>query len=224
MLAKFILQQLYICRRKLTYGAYAQPVQSFGGVSAHIEQVLHLKGKDDVPIIFAGNNGGGVGFFIVTAQLCKNFVEADPHRNGEPRFVINPFPYHIRKGLAVGGKKVKAVCYIQPAFVNAERLHKVGVIVVDAVDDFAEIFVAFPLRRKNYKVGTEFFCRLYGLCGFYAVSFCRLVFGKNNAVAVFAASAHRDGFVPQFGIWQQRNGCVKTVAVAVENYAVFIKL
>ena len=53
----------------------------------HKEQVRDGQGPDDGLPVGGGDDGGGVRFFVVTAQLGEHFIIGDPHGDGQTQLV-----------------------------------------------------------------------------------------------------------------------------------------
>ena len=109
---------------------------------------------------------------------------------------------------------------IQPAFVDAEGLHQIGVFPVDPVDTAGIVPVLVVVCGEEDQVGTFLPGLPDGFGGFDAKGLGRFVLGQDNAVAAFRVAADRHRKVAQLRVVQQLHRGVKTVQIAVEDDAV----
>ena len=110
--------------------------------------------------------------------------------------------------------------HVQPALVNAEGLHQVGVLVVDLVDLPGVLVVQAVVRRQEHQAGALLFGLPDSLRRLDAIFFRGLVFGQNDAVAGRGVPADRRGDLPQIRVAQQLHRGVKAVQVTVQNHPV----
>ena len=80
LLAHHFLQHGSVGVCQLTDGLNAVPVQDALRCPPHKEQVRDGQGPDDGLPVGGGDDGGGVRFFVVTAQLGEHFIIGDPPR------------------------------------------------------------------------------------------------------------------------------------------------
>ena len=71
-------------------GAHPHPLQGLRRRPAHVQQVGHRQGPHQPLVIVPADPGGGVRLFIVAAQLGKNLVEGDAHRDGQTELLAHP--------------------------------------------------------------------------------------------------------------------------------------
>ena len=116
------LQCFLLAGGQLADGFDAVLSQQLLSRAAYIQQVPHRQWPDDGAPVFPGNNGGGVRFFIIAAQLGKDLVEADADRQGQSQLPFHPLPDGVRQRLGVPAEQVEGVGHVQPAFVDAEGL------------------------------------------------------------------------------------------------------
>ena len=136
----------------------------------------HRQGPDDRPPVFPGNNGGGVRLFIVTAQLCKDLVEADTYGQGQPQLPFHPLPDGIRQCLGVPAEQVEGVGHVQPAFVDAEGLRQIGIFVINGIDLVGIFPIQLVMGGKQHQIGAFLLGLPDGLGGFDSALLGRLVF------------------------------------------------
>ena len=185
----------------------------------HVEQRAHRQRPDDPAEVFAGDDGGGVGLFVVAAELGERLVEADPHRHGEPQLLPHG-PADLVGDLRPRPEEVLAARHVKPRLVDAERLDLVGVALVDLVDQPGVFDVLPPVGRHEGEAGAFALCLPDRLGGGHAEFFGPLVFGEDDAVTAFRVAAHRHRHLFQLGAQERLHRGVKGVAVAVQDHAV----
>ena len=219
-LAQRAFQHRRVGGGQLADGVDAQPVQLVLHPPAHIEQRRGGHGPDQLAVVQPGDHRHGVGLFVVAAQLGEHLVEAHPHRDGQAGLLLDALAQQMSQGPGTGGKEGIAARNVQPAFVDAEGLHQIGILIVYCVDDFTIMQVFFAAGGQQYQVGAFAQGLPDGFGGGDAEDFGGLVFGQNDAVAGFGIAADGHGLVPQVGMVQQFHRGIKAVAVAVQHPAV----
>ena len=53
------------------------------------------QGVEDAFPVLTGDEGGGVGLFVIAAHLGENLVVGNADGNGNSDFLFNTFPYHV---------------------------------------------------------------------------------------------------------------------------------
>ena len=202
---------------QLADGADAQLPEGLGRRPAHIEQVAHGQGPDDFPEVVPVDHRGGVRLFIVAAQLGEHLVEGHPHRDGQAEAAAHLLPQPVGQGPGVAPEQVEGAGDIQPALVNAEGLHQIGVLLIEAVDLPGEVPVPPVVGGEEDQAGTFALGLPDGLGGLDPEGLGRLVFGQDNAMAAVGVAAHRHRPVAQLGPVQQLHRGVKAVQIAVKN-------
>ena len=162
---------------QLPDGVYAVLMQQLPGGTAHIQQIAHRQGPDDALPVFPGDHRGGVRLLVVAAQLGKDLVEADAHGEGQPQFFLNAPPKRVRQCPGVAAEQMEGVGDIQPALVDAEGLHQVGVFVIDGVDFFGIYPVQIVMGRQQHQVRAFFLSLPDGFGRLNAKPFGGLVLG-----------------------------------------------
>ena len=109
---------------------------------------------------------------------------------------------------------------IQPAFVDAEGLHQIGVLPVDGVDPAGVVGVQAVVGRQQYQVGALLLGLPHRLRRLDAHPLGGLVLGQNDAVAGGGVAADGYRYVLQRRLVQQLHRREKAVQVAVEDDAV----
>ena len=205
---------------QFTDGIDTVSVQNLGGSAAYKKKIADGKGIDDLFPVFAGNKGGSIGLFVVAAQFGKDFVERNTHRKSEAQFSAYPVSDLICHLDGISAEKMAAARNIQPAFVNAKGLHKVGILGVDGVDFLGVNMVEVVVGRKKHQIGALLFGLPDGFCRGYAALFGELVFGKDNAVAGGGVAADGHGNILQIGAGKKFYGGIETVEVTVKHDAI----
>ena len=191
------LQRLPWEGRQLADGFHPVLSQQLLGGAAHPQQVAHRQGPHDVLPVVPADDGGGVGLFVVAAQLGEDLVEANAHRDGQPQLLPQPVAQLVGDGLAVAAEQVHAAGDVQPALVDAEGLHQVGILAVDGVDLPAVLLIQPVMGRQGDEVGRLPLGLPDGLRRFHAQALGGLVLGQHDAVAGLRVAAHRHRHVTQ---------------------------
>ena len=181
----------------------------------HKEQVRDGQGPDDGLPVGGGDDGGGVRFFIVTAQLGEHFIIGDPHGDGQTQLCPDDLPQLIRQLPSILAKEVQGTRHVQPALINAEGLHQVGVALIDTVDQLGIVAVLVMVGGEEDQVGTLFPCLPDGFGGLDLEVLGGLVLGQDDAVAGGGVAADRHRFLPQLRMLQQLYRGEKAVQITV---------
>ena len=116
---------------------------------AYIQQISHRQGPDNRAEIFSGDLGGGIGFAIVAAQFGKYLVEGHSNGNGDTQFTANSSAYGIGQRHRIAAEQMYRAGHIQPALVNAEGFHQIGVLLIDGVDPFGHFRILFVMGGEK---------------------------------------------------------------------------
>ena len=164
-----------------------------------------------------GDDGGGIGLAVVTAQLGKDLVEADAHGEGEPQLPPHPRPDRVGDSSGVPAEEVHAAGDIQPALVDTEGLHQVGVLPVDVVHQPGELSIELMVGREEHQVRTLLPCLPNGFRSFDAKALGGFVFRQNDALPAcrVAADGHRP--FPQVRPGEELHRGVEAVEVTVQD-------
>ena len=109
---------------------------------------------------------------------------------------------------------------VQPALIDAEGLHQVGVLAVDAVDARARGAVSFVGGRQQHQLGALAPGLPDGLRRLDAQPLGGLVLGQNDTMAGGGVAADSGGDVPQIGVAQQLHRGKKAVQVTVQDHPI----
>ena len=195
-------------------------MQQLRGGAAHEQHAFHRQGKEDVPVVVAGDHRGRVRFFVVAAQLGKDLVEGHAHRDGQAQFLPNAAAQLVSDVLA-RAEEVLAAGHVQPALVDAEGLDLVGILGVDGVDAAAVLAVEVSGRADEGEVRAFFERLIDGFGRLDPVLFRLFVFGQDDAVPAGRVAAHRHGHVAQLGPVDAFDRGKVVVAVTVQYDPVF---
>ena len=219
-LAHELLQHLRLAGGQLADGLHAELGQRALCGAAHEQQVAHRQGPHYVPPVLTRDDGGGVGLFVVAAQLGEHLVEGYAHGDGQSQLLPEPGADAVRQLPGVAAEQVEAAGDVQPALIDAEGLHQVGVLAVDGVDPAGVVGIQAVVGRQQYQVGTLLPGLPHRLRRLDAHFLGRLVFRQNDAVAGGGVAADGHRHVLQRRFFQQLHRREKAVQVAVENDAV----
>ena len=124
----------------------------------------------------------------------------------------------IGDGHRISTEEMHAAGDIQPALVDAEGLHQVGVLPVDGVDPPGILAVKMVMGRQQNQGGALLLGLPDGLGGLDAVFLGVLVLGQDDAVAGggIAADGHRQ--IQQLRMAQQLHRGEKAVQITVQDH------
>ena len=123
----------------------------------------------------------------------------------------------VRQGLGVPAEEVEGVGDIQPALVDAEGLHQVGVLLIDGIDLLRDLPVQAVMWRQQHQSRALLPGLPDGLRRLDAELLGRLIFRQDDTVAGGGVPADSRGNVPQVRVAPQLHGGVKTVQIAVQD-------
>ena len=106
---------------------------------------------------------------------------------------------------------------VQPALVDAEGFHQIGVLLIELVYLAGELPVLVVVGGKENQPGTLFPGLPDGLRGLDTEGLGRLVFCQDDAVAAGRVAAHRHWEVAQLRVLQQLHRGVKAVQITVKD-------
>lgn len=215
--AEQVLEHCGAALRQLADGVDPILVQRFGNGFSYKQQRRYRQREYSFLPAVRGQDRGGVRLFVIAAQLGKDLVEGHAHGTGQPCFVPHHCADLVGNDFAVAAEQMHAPRDIQPAFVDAERFHKVSIATIDGVDLLGVCAVTLPMRRQKDETGTFPAGLPDGFRCDDAVSFGGLVFSQDNTVAGGGVAAYSHGFPAQLGILQQFHGGVKAIHIAVQN-------
>ena len=215
LLAQKVPKGLPVEPGQIPDGTHAVPFQRPPGGLTHKEQVAHRQRPQQVPEIFPRDDGGGVRLFVIAAHFGKDLVERHPHRYGQLQLLPNRTPDLVGQGPAVPAEQMQRAGHVQPALVDGEGLHQIGIALIDGVDLFG-IVPVLPMMGAQQRQVRAFPAGLPdGLGGLHAERLGAFVLGQNDPVAGFRVPAYRDRGRPQLRMLQQLHRGVKAVQIAV---------
>ncbi|MPN22784.1 hypothetical protein SDC9_170168 [bioreactor metagenome] len=174
-------QLAHIHGRQLPDGPHAKLRQGRLCGSSHKQQRLYRQRPHKVLPVLRGNHRGCVWLFVIAAQLCKHLVKADPHGHRQSQLLFHSGADLIRHGPPVSAQQVEGPGHIQPALVHTERLHQIGVLLINGVDPVGIFPVQVVMGRQQHQSGA-FFPRLPdGFRRDHAKFFRRFVLCQHNA-------------------------------------------
>ena len=199
LLAQQADQPLTAEGRQIADGAYAIFLEHLVGRTADKQEVRDRKGPDLGRYVRPGDDRGGVGFFHVAAQLGKDLVEGDAHRDGEALLPADHRPELVCNIPCVTAEEVHGAGDVQPALVDAEGLYQIGIALINGVDPSGDPAVLLMVGGKENEAGTLFPGLPDGLRRFDLEAFGRFVFCQDNAVPALRISAYGHRLVPEVG-------------------------
>ena len=217
MPAQQVEQALPVKAGQVPNGADAEFFHGLRRRTAHIQQISHRQGPDHLPEILPGDAGGGIRLFIVAAQLGKHFIKGDSHRDSQTELLAHPAADLIGQSRGISSEQVEGAGHIQPAFIDAEGLHQIGVVLVHPVDPPGKLPVHPVVGGKEHQVGALPFGLPNGLRRLDPELLGRLIFGQDDAMAALRVAAHRHGKMAQLRMVQQLHRGVKAIQIAVKN-------
>ena len=168
--------------------------------------------------MFPVYNSHSVRFFIVRAELCEHLVPRNAYAHRQPRFRVHTPTYLVGRfhGVWTG----KAVCYIEPALVYAERLAQVGILGIYLAHHRGIFRVSLKVRLNDFKLGAQLPRLPYGHAGLDPGAFCRFILCKHYAVAHFLRAANRKGLSLKLGLIQPLDARVARIYIRMKYHSV----
>ena len=185
-------QKFRIGGGKASDGANPQILQLHAHFPPYAEQISHRKFPDDFGNVFGKDHSGGVGLFIVTAQLCKDFVIGYADGDGDADLLFYLPAKAIRDSFSVPEQPL-ASGDVQPGFVDTEGFYEIGIIPINGVDAVADLLVLVVVRRDQQQVWTFLLCLPNGLRRLNPKGFGFFILCKNDSVALGGIARHRHG-------------------------------
>ena len=201
-------------------GVHAVVLQRGGGRPPHKEQGGDGQGPEQLLVVLPGDHRGGVRLFVVAAHLGEDLVEGYPHRYRQAQFLPQHPADLVGQGLGVSAEEVEGAGYIQPALVDGEGLHQVGVPLVHRVDPPGVVPVLPVVGGEEHQLRALAPGLPDGLGGLHLVPLGGLVLGQDDPVAGIWIAAHRHRSVPELRVVQQFHRGVKAVQITVQNHPV----
>ncbi len=200
-------------------GVQAVPPQGLFGAGAHQQQVRTGHVPDDLFHLPAAKLRNRVGLFVVAAQLGENFVKGHANGHGQAQLRLHPLADGFGNAPPIAKEQAAAV-HIQPALVQTEGLHPVGVVLVNLFGQLRKIGIALMMGRHQLEARALAHGLPDGLGGLHAFGLGKHIFRQYNAVAAFLVPGHGHGHVPVLGGVKGLDRGVKVVHIHMQN-AVF---
>ena len=159
---------------------------------------------------------GGVWLFVVAAQLGKRLVERDADGDRQPRLLLHDTAQLVRN-FRPGAEEQTAARYVQPAFVDAERLYLIGVAQIDFIDKAGVFDILLTVRRGEDEVRTFPPGLPDRLSSLHAEFLGFLIFGQHNSVPAVRIAAYGHRYIAVFRMEQALHRGIESVAVAVQD-------
>ena len=99
-------------------------------MGSHKQQRFTGQLPDDGFHLFPAEHRHSVRFLVITAQLRKYFIEGHPDGDRKAQFLFDPLS-DLFSNLPAVPKQLLAAVDVQPAFIQAEALHPVGITTVN---------------------------------------------------------------------------------------------
>lgn len=116
------------------------------------EQFLCRQRPDLFLIVLWGDQRGGVRLVQIAAQLGEYLVEAYAHGNGDAQLLAGAV---AQLGCNLHAR-ARMIAYIQPAFIQTERLHLAGILGVHGAHAAGIVYVFFAVWRQKNQIGALF--------------------------------------------------------------------
>ena len=147
-------------------------------------------------IILWGDQRGGVRLAQIAAQLGEYLVEAYAHGNGDAQLIAGAA---AQLGCNLHAR-ARMIAYIQPAFIQTERLHLAGILGVHGAHAAGIVYVFFAVWRQKNQIRALFKRAANGFARAHATFLGWVALSQNDAVALLGIAAYRHGFAAQVGI------------------------
>ena len=210
------LQELHRALRQVSDGADPHGPELAAGGRADVQQVLHRQRIDDLFVIVLFDPGDSIRFSVVAAQLGCHLIVCHANAGRDAQLFLDAAADLPGDGHG-GAVQAHAPRHVQPALIQAEGLHLVGVVLIDLPGIAADPDVLRHIRRQDHQIRTDLFGLPDGHAGFDPAWLCHIVGGEHDPVPLFLAAADSDRLSPQLRVALDLHGCVKSVDIAVQN-------
>ena len=151
------MQERFGRLREPADGMNAARVQFSFRRRTHIQQVFYGQPPRRSPIISGRDLRHRVRFFHVGGEFRKNFVPAHAHADGDADLLFHRRADALRDRPAAAEHPLR-FRHVQPALVDAERLHAVGVPLVDFAHLLGYAKVGGKIGGELHEARTFLFC------------------------------------------------------------------
>ena len=220
-LAEASAQKLGIGACYLADGLYTHARKLAPGAAPDHEHIRCRKPPDHAFKVLPVYDRHRVRFFIVRTELREHLVPRNAHANRKPGFLAHTPTYLVGRFHGVGTGK--AVCYIKPALVYAERLALVGILGIYLAHHRGIFRVSLKVRLNNFKLGAQLPRLPYSHAGLYPGVFCRLILGEHYAVAHLLRAANRKGLSLKLGLIQPLDARVARIYIRMKYHSVHMQ-
>ena len=193
-----------------------------GRRAAHVQKVARRRGPHEVAVVLRRDVREGVRLAEVAAELREYLVprDADGHRAAQLR--LDAAADLGRRAHRVPAQKRQRPREVEPALVEAERLHQVGVVVVDAPRQ-ARIALVHVVARRHHDEPRALRARLpQRLARLHAGGLRLRALREHDAVARLLVAAHHQRPPAQLRALGLLHARVERVHVGMEDHAVHV--
>ena len=216
-------QKLRRGARELADAVDARRVQLGARGRPHVQKVAHRRVPDEPPVVLRRDGGDRVGLAQVAAEFREHLVprHADGHRAAQLRFDA---PADLgRHAQGVAARKRKRPGEVEPALVEAERLHEVGVLAVDAPRQLRVAPVHVVARRHRHEPRALRARLPQRLARFHAGLLRTRALREHDAMARLLAPAHHERHAAQLGPLGLLDARIERVHVRMEDRAMHVR-
>ena len=214
------LQKLHWALCQVSDGADPHGPELPAGGRADVQQVLHRQRVDNSLVVICLNSGDGVRLPVVAAQLCCDLVVGDPDAGRDAQLRFDAIADLLGDGHR-GAVQAHAPRHVQPALVQTEWLHLIGVILIDLPGIAADPDVFRHIRRQDHQIRADLSGLPDGHARFDPSWLCHIVGSQDNSVPLLLAAADGNRLSPEFRMPLDFHRCVKGVHIAMQNMAHF---
>ena len=123
------LQELHRALRQTPDGTDPHGPELAAGGRADVQQVLHRQGVDDLFIVVSLDPGNCIRFSVVAAQLGCHLIVCHANAGRDAQLFLDAAADLLGDG-HWGAVQAHAPRHVQPALIQAEGLHLIGVVLM----------------------------------------------------------------------------------------------
>ena len=204
---------------QVPYGLVARRVELAGGGGADVDHLGCRHGPGDIAVVLARDRDDPVPGVGVASELGEHLVPRHPDGDREPELVLHAARYLIRHEHRVAPEEMQGARQVDPGLVEPERLHEVGVLVVDHSGEARVALVGGVVRRHDDELRALLPGLPYRLRRLHAASLGLSRLGEDDPVSALRVAG--DGHRPsaQARVEVLRDGCVESVHVDMHDHA-----
>ncbi|MDI9470048.1 MAG: hypothetical protein QM296_07570 [Bacillota bacterium] len=193
-----------------------QPVQALGQYGSDKEHALHRQRPQKPAVVLPADDGDGIRFAVVGAELRKSQSKGDTYGHGQPELCVYNMAYLMGDPDRL---RQRQVLQADPAFIQTHRAQPLRVAAVDRHGPFRGLLIERPLRRQDNRRRTLAQGVDQGLSGLHGTALGDVVFGQHNTAPLGNVATYNHGAPRQIRTFQELDGGKEVVHVHMQDPA-----